>query len=89
MDDNILQEKTFETKLQVGRVRNTPDRYGNNNSSLTIKTLLVQNNNLSAISVMTVDNAITIHSIGIVNDSNCSKKLTFKRRGKQLLTKNK
>ena len=68
MDDNILQEKTFETKLQVGRVRNTPDRYGNNNSSLTIKTLLVHNNNSSAISVMTVDNAITIHSVGIVND---------------------
>ena len=42
MDDNRLQENTFETKRQGGRVRNVPDRYGNNNSSLTVKSLLVK-----------------------------------------------
>ena len=80
MDDNRLQENTLDKKRQGGRVRNAPDRYGNNNFSLTVKTLVVRNNNSSAISVMTVDNAITNHSVGIVNDSNCFKTMIIKIR---------
>ena len=41
-DDDRLQKNTFEIKRQGGRVRNVPDRYGNNNSSLTVKYLLVK-----------------------------------------------
>ena len=38
---------------------------------------------------MTVDNVITNRSIGIVNDSNCSKKVRIKRRGKRFPIKRK
>ena len=38
---------------------------------------------------MTVDNTITKHYVGIVNDSNCFKKLINKRRGKRLVVKRK
>ena len=48
---------------------------------------VVKNNNFSIISVTTVDNAITNYYVGIVNDTNCSKKLIIKRRGKRLLKK--
>ena len=43
---------------------------------------MVKNNDSSAISLMTVDNAITIHFVEIVNDSNCAKKIDYKKEEK-------
>ena len=50
---------------------------------------MVKNNNSSAISVMTVDNAITNHSVGVVNDSNCSKIIDNQKKRKKIVEKNK
>ena len=68
-DKNKLKENTTEKKRQDARVKNVPDRYGNTNTDVTVQILLLKQNNFSAISVMTVDNAFVNYHSRKVNDS--------------------
>ena len=58
--------KTQQKKRQGGRVRYTPDKYGNTNTVINVNTLLLKQNNSSVICVMTFDNAFANYSVGIL-----------------------
>ena len=54
-----MKTSRLDTRQQPDRVRNAPDRFSD--SKLTV-ILFSQNNNLSAMSVITVDNSLTSQS---------------------------
>ena len=79
MDKNELKENTTEKKRQDARVKNVPNIYGNTNTDVTVQILLLKQNNFSAISVMTVDNAFVNYHSRKVNDSIFPKQIINKR----------
>ena len=89
MDKNKLKENTKGERRQGGRIRNVPDRYGNTNPAISVKYLLLKNNDPSAISEMTVDNAFANHSVGNFNDSIFSKQIDKQKKREKIDVENK
>ena len=89
MDKNKLKEDTKGKIRQGGRIRNVPDRYGNTNPAISVKIILLKNNDSSVISEMTVDNAFANHSVGKFNDSNFSKNIDKQKKRKKVDVENK
>ena len=56
----IIKASHLNTRTHIGRVRNTPDRFGDR--QLTIKNVSCQNHNSSATSIITVGKEISINN---------------------------
>lgn len=60
MAKNTLKFSCLDIRQHPNRVRNASDRFGG--SQLIVRNILCQNNNSSAMSVITIDNALTPQS---------------------------
>ena len=69
---NNLQPNILDTRQYYERIRNAPIRFGDD--ELTVKNVLFQNNHVSVMSVITVDNALVSHSNAKVKETNLNKK---------------
>ena len=59
MVKNTLKPIKLDTIRHPERIWNAPNRFGDD--KLTVKRVLYQNNNLSTMSIITVDDALTSH----------------------------
>ena len=74
MVKNNLQPNILDTRQYYERIRNAPIRFGDD--ELTVKNVLFQNNYVSVMSVITVNNALVSHSNAKVKETNLNKKKT-------------
>ena len=87
---NILKTNHLDTRQQPDRGRNTVDRFGD--SQVTVRNVLCQSNNSSAMSIITVDNTLTTQSGVKVKEENSSKQtipkfhVKPKKRKRNILT---
>ena len=78
MVEIILKSNQLYLRLHPQRIRNLPNRFGDN--KLTVQSILYHNNNSSAMSVLTGDNLLTSHTDTKVKEVISVKK----RRGKRM-----
>ena len=78
MVEIILKSNQLDLRLHPQRIRNSPNRFGDN--KLTVQSILYHNNNSSTMSVLTGDNLLTSHTDTKVKEVISVKK----RRGKRM-----